>query len=265
MWIKVLRVTGLVVSIAALFVLLVAAVKTSNDAVLKDVIVNIDYSGENFFLEETDLVDAVYDLGYHKDSTKLNQIDPGQIEYMMTNQAFVEDAEVYKELNGDLHVQVTVRKPIVRVFNDLGASVYIDRMGYIMPLSSHFTARTPIANGEVTIMLQQYIGRNVAELADLTEHPDAALLEEIYHLASAVSMDEFWSAQFNQIYVAANGELELIPRVGDHRILIGNTRDLDKKLNKLWQFYEKGLKRTGWNEYETINLKYANQVVCTKR
>jgi len=264
MWVKILRISGMVISISALFVLLVAAVSTSNQAVLRDVLVDIDFDGENYFIDAADVKESVYDLGYRKDSTRLNEIDPGHIEFLITNHPFIEDAEVYKELNGDLHVDVKVRKPIVRVFNDLGSSVYIDQYGMIMPLSKHYTARAPIANGNITLMVQLYIGKNVDELPKLTEHPDAQTLLEIYNAASVIGAHEFWSAQFNQFYVNQNSELELIPRVGDHRVIIGTTKNLDKKLNKLWHFYQKGLNRTGWNEYETINLKYANQVVCTK-
>ena len=76
--------------------------------------------------------------------------------------------------------------------------------------------------------------------------------------------DEFWKAQIIQVKVLENGELELIPRVGNHTILLGTTDELELKFKKLKIFYEKGLSKTGWNEYSQINLKFDNQVVCTK-
>lgn len=264
MWTKIIRISGITLGVGSLFVLLVAAVTTSNDAVLKRVLVDIDYGGENYFVERDEIEEAVFDLGYIPDSTRINSIDPGHIEYLITNQAFIESSEVYKELNGDLHVDVVVRKPIVRVYNDLGTSVYIDRHGMIMPLSSHFTARTPIANGNITLMLHSFIGRHIDELPELTQHPDSKLIKEIFKTAQIIAKEDFYSAQFNQFYVTREGEIELIPRVGDHRVIIGDSKDLERKLKKLWHFYDKGLSKTGWNEYETINLKYANQVVCTK-
>ncbi|MEQ9187059.1 MAG: hypothetical protein RLP15_04940 [Cryomorphaceae bacterium] len=263
MWTKILRISGIAASIIGLFVLLVAAVSTSNEVLFRDVKVRID-AGEHLFVSQDDIKEAIFDLGYIKGTTRMDEIDPGHIEFLITNSSFIEDAEVYKELNGDLHVDVVVRKPVVRVYNDLGVSVYIDQFGVIMPLSSSYTARAPIANGTISMTLHQFIGKNVEELPALTEHPDAITIQEIYNVASVCSKDEFWSAQFNQIYVTRKGEIELIPRVGDHRVMIGNSKNLDKKLNKLWHFYKKGLSKTGWNEYKTINLKYANQVVCTK-
>jgi cell division protein FtsQ len=59
--------------------------------------------------------------------------------------------------------------------------------------------------------------------------------------------------------------MELIPRLGQHRILLGDTTDLRDKLDRMRTFYLQGLNNTGWDKYELINLKYKNQVVCTKR
>ncbi len=40
--------------------------------------------------------------------------------------------------------------------------------------------------------------------------------------------------------------------------------DLAVKFRKLKILYNEGLKYEGWNNYEKINLKYKNQVICTK-
>jgi cell division protein FtsQ len=262
---KVMHIVRWVAGVALVFTLLVAAVTTSQDAVLKDVVVNIDYVGENFFIEQEEIEESVFDLGYHRDSTLMMEIDPSNIEHLLENNAYISDAEVYKELNGKLHIDVSVRKPIIRVYNDLGFSVYIDQDGHIMPLSSKYASRTPIANGNLTMMLGAFIGENVYDLEKNEAHPEAWLLSDIYEVAATTAKDEFWKAQCNQIYINRDHEIEMIPRVGDHQILLGSADGLEKKLNKLKLFYEEGLSKTGWNEYKNINLKYTNQVVCEKR
>jgi len=112
--------------------------------------------------------------------------------------------------------------------------------------------------------LDQVVGKNVSELDLETAHPDAAILNDVYAMSKFIGQDDFWKAQFNQVYVTRDKEFELIPRVGDHQILLGDAENLDKKLTKLRLFYREGLDKTGWNEYKTLNLKYTNQVVCTK-
>jgi len=59
-------------------------------------------------------------------------------------------------------------------------------------------------------------------------------------------------------------ELELIPRKGNHVVLLGDTQELKEKMNKLFIFYTQGLNKIGWNNYQVINIKYKNQVVCSK-
>ena len=66
-------------------------------------------------------------------------------------------------------------------------------------------------------------------------------------------------AQIEQIAVNKLLEFELVPKVGNHKIVFGGIENLEGKFEKLMIFYKKGLSKTGWNEYSEINLKYKNQ------
>ena len=68
-----------------------------------------------------------------------------------------------------------------------------------------------------------------------------------------------------QLHINENKEVELIPRVGNHVILLGGEEEMEEKFEKLLLFYQKGIQQTGWNKYSIINLKYKNQLVCVKR
>lgn len=87
----------------------------------------------------------------------------------------------------------------------------------------------------------------------------------VYEVGKFIANDRLWKAMFSQIYVNTNREFELIPRVGNFRILLGDTAFMREKFNKLYLMYNRGLPRSGWNLYSQINLKFINQVVCTKR
>ena len=87
----------------------------------------------------------------------------------------------------------------------------------------------------------------------------------MYKFALFLQDDDFWNSQIEQIYVHPNGEVDLIPRVGNHRIALGSLADFGSKLDKLKLFYEKAIPKVGWEKYSVINLKYKNQIVCTKR
>ena len=76
---------------------------------------------------------------------------------------------------------------------------------------------------------------------------------------------EFWKAQVEQINVTKDRQIELVPRVGDHLLILGTADNVEEKLERLMNFYEKGLDNVGWNKYRSISVAYDGQVVCKKR
>ena len=90
-------------------------------------------------------------------------------------------------------------------------------------------------------------------------------LAEIHRFCTYVMGHPFWREQIVQLYVNRRGEYELIPRVGAHQILMGSMEEWELKLRNLELLYQQGFSTYGWNSYGTINLKYTNQVICTKR
>jgi len=91
------------------------------------------------------------------------------------------------------------------------------------------------------------------------------LLIDLFKLSSFITQDQFLKAQIEQIYVTKTGEFELIPKVGRHLIIFGGIEDMENKFDKLLVFYHQGMNKTGWDKYKTINLKFENQVVCSKK
>lgn len=91
---------------------------------------------------------------------------------------------------------------------------------------------------------------------------------KLVNFVEIIQSDDFWRSQIVQIvaHSASDGspDLELIPRAGGHTVLFGGTDDATEKLDKLMVFYRKGLQNIGWERYGAINVKYKEQVVCTK-
>jgi cell division protein FtsQ len=197
-------------------------------------------------------------------SQKIKDIDTYQIEKALNEHQAVEKADVYISIDGKLIIDLTQRKAILRVFSK-NKSFYIDNKGKIMPVSEKYTAHVPVATGEINLDLPSLLKfTNLkGELIDSALIPK--LYFDLYYLSSFIDSNPFWKAQIEQVYVDKQSEFELIPRVGNHTIVLGGVYNLQQKFDKLMQFYTKGLSKTGWNEYRTINLKYKDQVVCTKR
>jgi cell division protein FtsQ len=45
---------------------------------------------------------------------------------------------------------------------------------------------------------------------------------------------------------------------------VGGADNLEDKFERLFVFYRMGLNKTGWARYNIINIKFKNQVVCSK-
>jgi cell division protein FtsQ len=239
--------------------------KKIKKAKFKDVQVSIDYSNNHFFVNEDDIKEYFEDLGYKK-GTLLSAIDIPLLERQIENHPAVESAEVYKTIGGKVYVKVKQRNPIVRIYNSKKESFYIDENGYLMPFSTKYTPRVLVANGHIYDDFVSYMGKNINELNVKNDSlPEHFMLAKIFAVARYIEQSEFWKAQIQQLYVNEQFEMELIPRVGNHIIVIGDTTNLNEKFEKLRIFYQKGLPNAGWNKYSVINLKYKNQVVCVKK
>lgn len=227
--------------------------------------IQIDHHTGNFFVEEED----IHAMVYHEIDTVVGRlmmdINSHRLEHKISNHPSIEKAEIYKTINGELRIQIQQRRPIVRIFNAFGESFYLDSQAEPMPISSKFTSRVLVASGYITAGLV-----DAHQIAFQSEGSDTAdeeskILYDVHTFAAYIHKDDFWNAQIEQLYVNKEMEIELIPRVGNHRIVFGDATSIEKKFNKLKIFYHEGLDKTGWNEYSVINLKYANQVVCKKK
>ena len=84
-------------------------------------------------------------------------------------------------------------------------------------------------------------------------------------IGNTIVNDKFWRNQIVQVNVLSDGTVELVPRVGEHIIYIGNPTKLSEKLQRLEKFYRYGLSQAGWNKYSYINLAFENQIICKKK
>jgi cell division protein FtsQ len=224
----------------------------------------IDTSG-NSFIEASDIIQMVIDKIGNPQGMPMANINMAVLENMVLSNAFVAKAEVFSTADGKLTIEVVQRVPVIRIINLSGESFYIDDYGVFMPLSEKYTANVPIANGVITATYADKKIRTFtsAELEDTSKY--LFTIEKLFHINQFVTQNEFWNAQVEQYYVNSDMDIEMIPRIGDHIIILGDEKNLEAKFDKLFHFYTGGLNKTGWNQYKTINLKFDGQVVCTKK
>ena len=214
----------------------------------------IDYEDADPLISADDIKRKVYESFDTLIGKKLSEINPVRIENMVNEIEFVDNADVYTTITGKMNIHVTQRKPIVKIINASNQSYYIGRFGEVIPTNRGFPSRVLIANG--------FIKTNYSDTLSINNNSQLA---EIYKLASYIHHDPFLKLQIEQIFVTKNKEYELVPKVGRHIIIFGGIENMEEKFNKLVIFYHQGINKAGWNKYKSINLKFENQVVCSKK
>ena len=77
--------------------------------------------------------------------------------------------------------------------------------------------------------------------------------------------NDFLTKEIIAIQKNAQKEYVFTVRSGNYKVIFGKLKDIDIKFKKLMAFYNKALVDKTIKKYKTINVKYHNQVVCTKQ
>nr|MBC7613517.1 cell division protein FtsQ [Pseudopedobacter sp.] len=216
--------------------------------------VQVILPGNQFFIERAEIDDILNSKNGMLVGRRLDGINIQNLENRLKANPFIEYAKVYLDMDGVLHADVRQRVPILRIFNIIGQDFYIDQNGLKIPLSDHFTSKVLVANGAI---LEGFDGK-----VDTLKN---TLSKDLFKMAKFINADSLWSEQVVQIFVADNKDMELVPRVGNQKIIFGNADGMEDKFRNLLLFYKKALPKVGWDAYSSINLKFNAQIVCVKR
>ena len=227
--------------------------------------INIHDSFGTGFVEETDIRQIIQNKFGSLEGKPLGSINISLLEKIINTNPFIYDAEVFSTIDGKLNIEVKQRIPVLRVINYNNESFYVDKEGIFMPPSEKFTARVPVANGFIFDMESEKKVRVYNYNESIDTSVSKSKIEQLFHIISYTNQSDFWNAAVEQLYINADGDIEMIPRVGNHTVILGDDKFLEEKFKRLFVFYCEGLNKKGWDKYSTINLKYKDQVVCTKK
>jgi cell division protein FtsQ len=247
--------------LGAWFTVILGFVSGSNERVLcKQIVVNITDSSEVRFVTGPSVRERILGAGMDLQGYPVEGIRTRELEKQLEQDPYVENAEVYVDVEGSLYVDVVQRKPLLRVMPDGKEGYYIDQYGLILPLSANYSPMVLLVTGDLSFA--ETLDDKGMRRADLSADEE---LEMLLGFAGKVAGHPFWNRQIVQVYRGRDGMYELIPRVGAHQIEFGTLEDYGTKLRNLKLLYEQGLSQYGWNTYDKIDLKYSNQIICTKR
>jgi cell division protein FtsQ len=215
----------------------------------QSIVVNINPNSPRF-LDEDEIATMIEKSGEPIIGQRLSAININRLEIKLGTFTTLDNVEIFRKVDskglsfkGKLVISVDERTPVVR-FKSSTEDYYMDQKGIRVPVSSRFVERILLAEGTIS---------------------DEIIKKSFLKMADFVNKDDFWRAQIEQVFIQANGELLLVPQVGDYLIEFGTPDDYELKFRNLRAVYQQGFKNIGWNRYKTISVKYRNQVVCTKK
>lgn len=220
--------------------------------------VEIDICDEksNGFLTTEDIKNRLEDNRMYPLSKPMKYVNGRAIEDMLQKSPFVKTAECYKTTDGHVLITLTQRMPIVRIKSMNNDDYYLDDHFQVMP-NTKYTSDLIVATGYIS---RWYAQRYISLLAD------------------ALMANDLWKNQIEQINVLPDRGIELVPRVGNHIVYLGQLPEcndrvrrakevgdfVNRKMVRLEKFYKYGLSQAGWNKYSYISLEFDNQIICKK-
>ena len=236
----------------ALIVLLIAAMRERDDKTCAGINIEINDVKNNLFADKNDIAGMLTHMSPVIKGKPIKAIDLQQMEKTLEGNMWIKDAELFFDNNEILQVKIEEREPLARIFTAAGKSFYIDNDWMRLPLSTKFSARVPVFTN-CPLDKTKWNAR------------DSVVLGQIQSITNFLMNNSFWMAQIEQIDYTDTKQFELYPKIGEHKIVLGDGNDLEAKFKKLYTFYKEVLAKTGWNTYSAINVQYKGQVVATRK
>lgn len=183
-------------------------------------------------------------------SKQVRDVDCRQVSNAVLRVPFLTNVNTSVSVSGKVVIHADQRRPVARLF--LGTREhYIDVEGKLLPASDIGDCNVVVATGD-------FVGKQGSDSV-------AAQIKTLWQVARYLDAHPDYQLLIDQLHVRRNGEVVMVPKVGDQIIELGDTTHLDEKFADLLAFYRNGMPRAGWKAFSKISLKFRGQVVCTKK
>ena len=215
----------------------------------KEISIKIKNADEQFFINKQDIEALITKNGSDQLVGRLfEKIDLREIERRVSRNQQIKSCQAFRSIEGNLSLDIEQHIPVARILmSDGREDAYVDSDGEIFPLSERYSARILLLSGEYF--------RNLQNLKSKRQ-------EKTLHFLNLINEDTFLKAQFTQLDIAKNGDISIVPLVGNHIIEFGEPTNIENRLNRIKIFYNQILPVQGWDSFSNVSVKYDGQIVC---
>lgn len=187
---------------------------------------------------------------------RLDSVDLEKVEKILANRSAILKAVAYTTPDGYLNVKIWQRKPVIR-FQKGQMGFYADEKGFLFPLQDNYTSQVTIIDGEVPLdFTAGFKGQPKTER-------EQKWLSGVIELANFITSSSKWNDFISQITVNSDGDLVMVPRKGRERFIFGKPVDIEKKFDRIEEYYTAILPAKG--AYGSVNVKFNGQIVCREK
>lgn len=241
-----MRVNWMIIKILVLLTLLgllIGATHHRNQSrLIKKTNIAINHKQGNYFVNDS-VVLRTFDSGLQPlQKTTINKLKINELEKWLQQNPYIEQANVYANLNAEVTTTIEQKIPIARIKNKQD-EFYLTKDAERIPLSGMHSAKVILVQGNIT--------------------PND--YQELAHFINYINADKLLKKHIVGIQKQSINLFTLNVNWGKYKIELGSLKNIEKKLNNLKIFYRQQLPKVGAEYYSKINLGLNNQIVATKR
>lgn len=239
------------IAVAGLFLLIAFSARRQSGVVCKNIVVELENTNENHFLEEADILKIIENSGQTIIGKNIEEINLRTLEAKLEQDKHISNAEMFGDVKGNLTVNVTLRRPIARLIRTDGPDAYVAEDGKVMETSEKYSARIILVSGDIV--------RKLISQGDLNATEEGLALMAMIEY---INKDKFWKAQVAQLDFNKSGKVFIYPQVTGQVVEFGLPEDIELKFKKLMIFYKEILPQMGWTKYDRVNVEFEGQVIA---
>ncbi|MBD5328346.1 MAG: hypothetical protein HDS03_00410 [Bacteroides sp.] len=173
----------------------------------------------------------------------LNKLNTLAIEKYLSDLNTFESVNCMISSGGRLKIEIVPLVPVMRLF--IGdKSYYVNKDGKQIDSKAEFYTDAPVVTGKFNANFEPW---------------------EVVPLVKFIAKDPMLKELVAMVEAQDSQNLLLVPRMLGHVVNFGDTTRLEEKKEALKLFYRKVMPYKGWEEYDTISVKFRDQVVATRR
>lgn len=230
--------------------------------------INIVDSSSLGFISKNDIAQKINGFRLKRNVTPMKDVPLAAIELLFKNNPYLNSAEVYSDITGSVIIDVRQFIPKMRIIDRDGISYFVDEQYKVVQQRHYVNTPIPVITQSGDVIPVRYLAQALrADTLNNRQKLACRRIDLLYLFMEQVDESDLLKGLISQVHINASGDIELVPRIGNHLITLCGIDSLvscERYIDKLTTFYNSQSNNGVWTQYSKVSFKYDGQVVCKK-